>query len=253
LFFTFSFVNDATASSLESRDSQNEVVALICGSVMDQVSHQGVKWTLLMFSGASQATKLNKRVTIWNSSQAAGTDVKLAAIGQGVIFQTDSTIGDCQIIAAHRINVGRVSGLFTLELQFRLSVFASTSDVALLAQFIAVGFSASSGGRATFLNRLTTGNDYFDDLQDADILVAGRFTSGPPTRSPSSPPTFKPTPTIVPATEALDPRFDYKPDKESNFRSIIKPNCICIIKSDNNDNNTGTIFDTVIQWILHSN
>jgi hypothetical protein len=46
LFFTFSFVNDATASSLESRDSQNEVVALICGSVMDQVSHQGVKWTL---------------------------------------------------------------------------------------------------------------------------------------------------------------------------------------------------------------
>lgn len=37
LFFTFSFVNDATASSLESRDPQNEVVSLICGSVMDQV------------------------------------------------------------------------------------------------------------------------------------------------------------------------------------------------------------------------
>jgi hypothetical protein len=37
LFLTFSFVNDATASSLESRDLQNAVVALMCGIVIDQV------------------------------------------------------------------------------------------------------------------------------------------------------------------------------------------------------------------------
>ena len=133
--------------------------------------------------------------------QAGGSQVRLAAIEQGVIVRTDDTTRDCEILATHRISVG-VQGLYTMELALRQSVLASLTDLSILAPLIETGFNSVDDGGATFLNLLKFGNDFYDDVQEVSILTAATFVSIPPTRSPSfltvMPSSFPPT-TQVPS------------------------------------------------------
>ncbi|KAI2505513.1 hypothetical protein MHU86_8944 [Fragilaria crotonensis] len=168
LFLTLAYVNNAIADSLESRVSGDEVVATLCEAV---------------------------------HAQAGGSQVRLAAIEQGVVVRTDDTTRDCEILATQRISAG-VQGLYTMQLALRQSVLASLTDLSILAPLIETGFNSVGDGGATFLNLLKFGNDFYDDLQDVSVLTAATFASNPPTRSPSfltvMPSSFPPT-TQVPS------------------------------------------------------
>lgn len=133
--------------------------------------------------------------------QAGGSQVRLAAIEQGVVVRTDDTTRDCEILATQRISAG-VQGLYTMQLALRQSVLASLTDLSILAPLIETGFNSIGDGGATFLNLLKFGNDFYDDLQDVSVLTAATFASNPPTRSPSfltvMPSSFPPT-TQVPS------------------------------------------------------
>jgi hypothetical protein len=122
-----------------------------------------------------------------------------------VIVRTNHLANGCEISSTNRVPASE-PGLFTLELEVKQSVQASTTDLTLLTPLIETGFSRGRGGRASFRDLLIANDEFFGDLEDVDILLDGSFTppaTESPTTSPSSSPTFGPS--LVPTTAMPNP------------------------------------------------
>jgi type IV secretory pathway protease TraF len=98
-----------------------------------------------------------------------------------------------------------------MEVAVRQSVLASTSDLNVLEPLVEMGFNSIRDGDKEFYKRLTTGNDFFNDLQESALLFTGTFTPDSGQANTTSSPA--PQSTAVPSFDNARP--DSNPEKTS--------------------------------------
>jgi hypothetical protein len=109
-------------------------------------------------------------------------------------------------VATNRIRSNDPINLFVLEVAVRQSVLASTTDLNVLEPLVEVGFNSIRDGDKEFYKRLTTGNDFFNDLQESTLLFSGTFTPVSLQANASFSPV--PQPTAVPSFFDMRPEFN---------------------------------------------